>query len=247
MKNQEIKVGKYNAFYPIENLKQSLVNRDIVKNHSDLFSKKISEYGWMSPIIIDDNGNIIEGHHRALSAEKLQLKTVPAYIVDWVDTNDLNEYQKCIINLNNSNRKWGAIDYLKSFSRNKEEYLFVFKKFNQASKIFSVGNVLNIYFNCGTNQTFKDGNSKIKDKEFSDYLFNNFLRLKSLYGGVKFQAFTINRVCSFVHQKIKGNKKEMEFLFKQLESLAKQNSPLLSSVEMIRPWLNEQLGIYRTK
>ena len=84
----------------------------------------------------------------------------------------------------------------------------------------------------------------MKNTNFYKY---NFLRLKSLYGGVKFQAFTINRVCSFVHQKIKGNKKEMEFLFKQLESLAKQNSPLLSSVEMIRPWLNEQLGIYRTK
>lgn len=247
MKTQEIKVGTFNGFYSIENLKQSLVNRDIVKNHSELFGKKISEYGWMSPIIIDTKGNIIEGHHRALSAESLGLKTVPVYIVHWVKTDDLDEYQKYIISLNNSNRKWSAIDYLKSFSRNKDEYMLVFKKYNKTSSIFSVGNVLNIYFNCGTNQTFKDGNAKIKNIEFSDYLFENFLRLKSQYGGVKFQAFTINRVCSFVHQKIKTNKKEMDFMFKQLESLAKQDSPLLSSVEMIRPWLNEQLKIYRTK
>jgi len=247
MNTQEIKVGKFDVNYPIGNLKQSLVNRDIVKNHSELFSKKITEYGWMSPIIIDTNGNIIEGHHRALSAEKLNLKTVPVYIVDWVKTSDLDEYQKYIISLNNSNKKWSAIDYLKSFSRNKVEYSFIFKKFNKTNNVFSVGNILNIYFNCGTNQTFKDGKALIKDIEFSDYLFDNFLRLKSQYGGVKFQAFTINRVCSFSHQKVKGNKKEMEFIFRQLESLAKQDSPLLSSVEMIRPWLNEQLEIYRTK
>ena len=64
---------------------------------------------------------------------------------------------------------------------------------------------------------------------------------------MKFQAFTINRVCSFVHPKLKGNKKEMNFIFKQLESLAKNDSPTLSSVEMIRPWLVDQVKIYRNK
>jgi hypothetical protein len=39
----------------------------------------------------------------------------------------------------------------------------------------------------------------------------------------------------------------MNFIFKQLESLAKNDSPLLSSVEMIRPWLIEQVKIYRDK
>jgi hypothetical protein len=39
----------------------------------------------------------------------------------------------------------------------------------------------------------------------------------------------------------------MNYIFKQMESLAKNNSPLLSSVEMIRPWLKEQVSIYKTK
>tara|TARA_R110000822_G_scaffold251226_1_gene378149 strand:- start:673 stop:1416 length:744 start_codon:yes stop_codon:yes gene_type:complete len=247
MNTQEIKVGSFNANYPVNELKHSLVNRDIVEKHSEKFINKIEEFGWLSPIVIDDRGNIIEGHHRALSAEKLNLKTIPAYIIDWVDTDDLNEYQKYIISLNNANRNWSALDYLKSFSRNKKQYSFVFDKYNKTNNVFSVGNVLNIYFNCGTSQQFKDGKSFIKNLDFSNYLFENLLRLKSKYGGVKFQAFTINRLCSFSHQKIKDNKKEMDFIFKQLESLAKNDSPLLSSVEKIRPWLNEQLTIYRTK
>ena len=77
MRTTKIKTGQFNAYYPISNLKQSLVNRDIVENHSQIFSKKIKEFGWLSPIIIDTKGNIIEGHHRALSAEKLKLETIP--------------------------------------------------------------------------------------------------------------------------------------------------------------------------
>jgi len=242
-----LKKGTFNANYPISELKQSLVNRDIVVNHLNNFAKKLDEFGWLSPIIIDEKGNIIEGHHRALSAEKLNLTSVPVYIVNWVDTNDLDEYQKYIISLNNTNRAWGALDYLKSFSENKEPYEFVYSKYVDSKDVFSVGNILNIYFNSGTNRTFKEGRSTVKDLKFSEYLFTNFLRLKGKYGGKKFQALTINRTCSFVHQKIKGNEKEMNFIFLQLEELAKQDSPTLSSVEYLRPWLNSQLKAYRTK
>jgi len=247
MKTTEIKRGQFNAYYPVSDLKHSLVNRDIVQNHSDIFKKKLQQYGWLSPIIIDTKGNIIEGHHRALATQNLGLETIPVYIIDWVNTSDLNEYQKYIISLNSSNRKWSSLDYLKSFSRNVNTYEYVYKKYEKTKDIFSVGNLLNIYFGYGSTQQFRDGKSIIKNKEFSEYLFENFYRLKRDYGSVKFQAFTINRVCSFVHPKLKGNKKEMNFIFKQLESLAKNDSPTLSSVEMIRPWLVDQVKIYRNK
>ena len=247
MKN--LKKGTFNANHPISELKQSLVNRDIVTNHTERFAGKLKEYNWLSPIIIDDKGNIIEGHHRVLAAEKLGINSVPAYIVDWVDTSDLDEYQKYIISLNNSNRAWGALDYLKSFSRNKDAYEFVYSKYIESKNVFSVGNVLNIYFDSGTSQKFKEGKSTIKNLEFSEYLFVNFLALKSKYGGKKFQAFTINRTTKFMHSRIKSmkNKKEVDYLFIQLEELAKSDSSLLSSVEMILPWLKRQLNAYKNK
>ena len=113
---KKVKVGKFVANYPLKELSQSLVNRDIVGKHSEQFGKKIQEFGFLVPIIADHKGNIIEGHHRALSAESIGMKTVPVYIVNWVDTKNLDEYQKYIISLNNNNRKWTPEDYLKSFS-----------------------------------------------------------------------------------------------------------------------------------
>ena len=57
MKTTEIKRGQFNPYYPVSDLKHSLVNRDIVQNHSDIFKKKLQQFGWLSPIIIDTKGN----------------------------------------------------------------------------------------------------------------------------------------------------------------------------------------------
>ena len=243
MKTNKIKFGSA-LNLEIEKLTHSLVNRDTVDNHVDTMVSLIKNYGFLSPIIVNSKYNIIEGHHRVLAAQKLEIKIIPVYIVDWVDTENLDEYQKYIISLNANNRKWTSLDYLKSFSRNKEDYRYVNNKYNKYKNILSVGNLLNFYFNSGSNVTFRNGKGKIKDMNYSDYLCDNFVRLKTKYGGVKFQAFTINRCCKFAHSKIK-NIKEMDYIFRQLELLAKNDSHTLSSVEHINSWLKQQLTEYR--
>ena len=246
MNTQEIKVGNFNAKYPVSKLKQSLVNRDITMNHVESFGKKIKDFGWMLPIIIDSYGNNIEGHHRAMAAEKIGEKTLPVYIVDWVNTKDLNEYQEYIISLNNSNRKWSALDYLKSYSRNKAEYKYVNKKYDETKEFLSVGNVLNIYLGNGASPTFKKGNSKIKNKQFSNFLLSNFLRLKKEYGSKQIQALTINRVCSFLNAKTNEDINSTVYLFNEIEKLAINKDPLLSSVSSFKTWLVEVSEKYQT-
>lgn len=245
MTNTNIKVGTFQASYPVSALKFSTVNRDIVKQHASNFIKKISAYGWIVPIIIDKYGNIIEGHHRVKAAIEMGLKCVPAYIIDWVDTSNLKEYQEYIMNLNASNRSWYAIDYLKTTAINQPDYETVYNKYMASKDILSVGNVLNMYFNSGASQRFKDGKSRIKDKEFADYLFDKFFKLKAQYGKIKFQAFTINRTTQFMYSKCK-TRSEVDYIFNQLEMLARTNNAILSSVEMIRPFLKEQLDLKRS-
>ncbi|MFM7370130.1 MAG: ParB/Srx family N-terminal domain-containing protein, partial [Sphaerospermopsis kisseleviana] len=40
-------------------------------------AKSIVEFGFLDPIAVDENGEILEGHGRYLAAESLQLKLVP--------------------------------------------------------------------------------------------------------------------------------------------------------------------------
>ena len=245
MTNTNIKVGTFQGSYPVSALKFSTVNRDIVKNHASNFIKKISAYGWIVPIVIDKYGNIIEGHHRVQAAINMGLKSVPAYIIDWVDTSNLKEYQEYIMNLNASNRSWYAIDYLKTTAINQPDYKYVYEKHEESKQVLSVGNVLNIYFNSGCNQRFKDGKSRIKDKEFANYLFDRFFSLKAHYGKERIQAFTINRTVSFMYSQCKS-RNEVDYIFGQLEALAEDKSPKLSSVELFRPFLKNQLKLKRS-
>jgi len=246
MTNTEIKVGTFQAKYPVSALKFSTVNRELVNKHSKNFIKKISKYGWMIPIIIDSKGYIIEGHHRAKAALYMGLKTVPTYITDWVDTSDLKEYHESIVQLNNDNKKWSALDYLKSRSDlNDRQYKYVYNKYLESKDILTVGNVINIYFNSNCDSVFRKGQSKIKNMDFANYLFDEFFRLKAKYGKVKFQAFTINRTTQFMYAQCE-NMNEVDYIFRQLEMLAKTNNATLSSVEMIRPFLKEQLELKRS-
>ena len=42
----------------------------------------IREFGWMNPVLIDGEGNIIAGHGRVLAARKLGLEEVPCVLHD---------------------------------------------------------------------------------------------------------------------------------------------------------------------
>ena len=245
MTNTNIKVGTFQGSYPVSALKFSTVNRDIVKNHASNFIKKISAYGWIVPIVIDKYGNIIEGHHRVQAAIDMGLKSVPAYIIDWVDTSNLKEYQEYIMNLNASNRSWYAIDYLKTTAINQPDYKYVYDKLIESKDILTVGNVLNIYFNSGATQRFKDGKSRIKDEAFADYLFNEFLDLRARWGKIKIQSFTINRTVSFMYSQCKTIS-EVKYIFEQIEMLAESNSEILSSVQYLKPYLVKQLKAKRS-
>ena len=37
----------------------------------------IVEFGWLNPVLVDDDGNVIAGHGRLLAAQKLGLDAVP--------------------------------------------------------------------------------------------------------------------------------------------------------------------------
>ena len=110
MKNTELQRGQFNPYYEINNLKMAESNRDMMPIHSQNFKSKLNEYGWLMPIVISHNGDVIEGHHRIESAKLLKQKTIPAYVIDWVDTKIQKEHLDCIISLNNGNKAWKMLD-----------------------------------------------------------------------------------------------------------------------------------------
>ena len=64
------------------------------KKHDETQIKNVAEsikkYGWVQPIVIDNDGTIVIGHCRALAAERLGIKEVPCVVVSDLKEDEIN-------------------------------------------------------------------------------------------------------------------------------------------------------------
>jgi hypothetical protein len=245
MKTTEIKRGEFKPFYDIKELKMSHLNRDVMVHHSENFKIKLKEFGWMMPIVVSKGGDIIEGHHRVVSAKILKQKTVPAYIVDWVDTNNQKSHLNAIINLNNGNKAWNTLDYLKAFSKENEQYKIVYDAYLQNQNTISAGNAVNVFFGSSRfNDCFKKGTATIKDLKFSLYILNKISNLVNRYGKKNVQAYCVREMINIAFTKIYKNYKAIDYLFTEYGRLAKMGHPSATSITQFRPIMEENILIF---
>lgn len=246
MKATELKRGEFKAYYAISDLKPAKVNRDLLSKHAENFKAKLKENDWLMPVVISSNGDVIEGHHRIESAKLLNQTTVPVYIVDWVDTNNQKEHLNCIIGLNNSNKSWTRLDYLKAFARKNEDYKKVYEAYLKNNSNMSVGNVINCYFSYTTRECyrFKKGVSKIINEDFAKYLVNKFSNLYKDFGKNKIAAYCVRELIYISYVKAKMDVKSMDYLFKKYEQMAKADHPSITSINKFRPIMELYLNEY---
>lgn len=243
----EIKRGEFNAYYSISNIKAAEVNRDLFLKHAENFKSKLNEFGWMMPIVISTNGELIEGHHRVESARLLGQKTVPAYIIDWIDTDNKSEQLNNIINLNNGNRPWLKIDYLKAFAKDKKDYKIVYDAYLSNSNNLSVGNVINCFFGKTVNTKFKKGECNIVDIEFALILLNRLSELASKYSSNKIQAYCVRELINIAYVKVNKDLKALDYLLREYDKMASQNHPALTSISEFKPTMEKELTYYNLK
>lgn len=64
------------------------------KKHDETQIKNVAEsikkYGWVQPLVIDDDGTIVIGHCRALAAERLGIEEVPCVVVSDLTEEEIN-------------------------------------------------------------------------------------------------------------------------------------------------------------
>ena len=160
--------------------------------------------------------------------------TVPAYVIYWVDTTKESEHLDYIIGLNNGNKAWSQLDYLKAFTNKSKDYNLVHKAYLNNYNTISVGNLIKMFF-CKTSKGFKKGESSVRNYKFSLYLLKKISRLVTKYGKKNVQAYCIREMINIAFIKAYDDYEALDFLFKEYEGLARTSHPAATSIARFNP------------
>lgn len=240
MNKQELKIGIFEVV-DINKLKPSEINRALDYNHVERFSKKLSKHNWLDVIKIDNQYNILEGHHRYYSAKDLKQSKLPVYKVYWLD--NLNEKQRLgvILEYNASNLNWKNEDYLEKYAELDNDYKYVYNKWNEQKENLSTGTILNIYMNY-SKKMFTLGRCKINKGDMPNFISSKLIKLVSDYGRVKAAAYCLRELVKVTKQlkTIEG----VEYILEIYEDMLENNHDKLTSIKDFRPHINAKLNKY---
>lgn len=163
-------------------------NRDVNEKKVLALMKSIAEKNQLrsKPILVDNDGNVIDGQHRLEAARRLGI-AIPFYIDANADIND-------VVRLNNNQDVWKAADYLKHYaSKGSQEYVKL-KSFIDVEKIS-----LNVALQLLNGQRSMHFHRKFKQ---GDYTFPSEIE----YQEALERNERIKEVIDFIKKRTSGNK-----------------------------------------
>jgi hypothetical protein len=187
---QDLQVFQSNAY---ERFTLLHGNRKVNPLHVKRLKQSFSKQYLISPIMVNENYQIIDGQHRFSAAREMGL-TINYFIISGYG---LPEIQ--MLNTNTSN--WTSKDYLKAFCDMRvSDYLEV-QKFSEMYPEFSIESVTNMLSQKsrggttnfdgmkGLTKTFQEGNFRCKDIEKGYEMAEFVLEFKEFYGNYNRVSF----------------------------------------------------------
>ena len=241
----DLKVGTYVPNYNVKDLHlDSTVNRETSISNIEEKKNKLEENNWLMPIVITTTGKVLEGQNRLLASVSLSLKTIPVYIVDWINDEDVDEVRDVIISLNNGNKAWTQWDYIKSYKANNKNYREAYNYCMKYDGVLSNGNVVNALFGIGAmNERFKKGDSVVRDTQKYVYLLETCSSLVTTYGKNQFPSQTLRTFILWANNK---DYDIINYIVNEMKVSVKHGTRISDGDLGLRDWLTEKVNIYES-
>ena len=170
-------------------------NRDLNKKHIERLIKSMETKYLINPIIVNDNGFVIDGQHRLEAVKQLNL---PVYYLNQ-NTYGLKDTQV----LNSTSKSWTTLDYLKSFC---EQGIYDYKKYDIFYRRFQFPHQVNLRLLVGDSSkensvNFKMGSFKIKEWDEANLVAEKIHGLRKYYDGYRRRGFVSAMVFLIEHPK----------------------------------------------
>lgn len=212
-----------NTVYQTNNYNQFNIlvgNRPVSKLHVRRLKKSFEKRYLMSPIIVNEKFDIIDGQHRFCAAKEL------GYPVNYIVVEGYGLEEVKSLNTNNSN--WKKRDYLDAYVDLGYESYIKFKKFMNTYEDFGIGScevLLSNTVNAGQNnrrdkslksqtnkegtyalRTFQEGELEIKDYDLACENAEKIMMIKPYYIGYSRTVFVRVMIGLFNHENYEHRK-----------------------------------------
>jgi len=222
-------------------LNPSDINRAIDEAHVERFEEKLTRNEWLDPIKVDNQYNILEGHHRYYAALNLKQEVVPVYKCYWLDNLTEKERLQVILQYNASNLNWKNEDYLEKYAEIDNGYNYVYQKWKKYSTNLTVGTVLSIYMVYDSSR-FKAGECNLRGSRLADYLADRLSNFVKKYGKAKAQSYSLREIVKVCHKA--SSMTAVEYILKRYDDMLLNNHSRLTSIAEFRPHINDVLSEY---
>ena len=242
MNKQELKIGIFEVI-DISKIKPSEYNRDIDDNHVIKQGESLSELGWANALTVDNQYNLMDGHHKYNWCLKNKQNKVPVYRMWWLDNLSGKEVLSVILKLNAKTLNWKPEMLLSRYGKLDNDYFLA----DEAQRYYGVKNMppstlIYAFFNKASSTVkFREGRCKIVDFKFAYKILNELSRLRNEYGNSMVQGSPMREIARQSHICYKKNVSLFDFLIDEYEDMLKSNHPYTNNIKELRKYLDKKI------
>ena len=167
-------------------------NRTINPLHLSRLIESMKEEYLLSPIIVNENGQVIDGQHRLRAAKELNIPV--RYIVQ--EGYSLSQIQR----YNQNSKDWRMIDFIKGYAQlNNKEYIYLLK-FHEGTGL-TITTCITLLSNAGSaTNDIRNGVWKAKHKERANLIFSWIQVIDRFYNNADRKNFVLALIRMYNHE-----------------------------------------------
>lgn len=245
MNKQELKIGIFEVV-DIDKIKPSSYNRDIDENHVKKQGESLNDLGWAGPLKVDNQYNLMDGHHKYKWCIKNKQLKVPVYRMWWLDGLSGKEVLSVILKLNAKTLNWKPEMLLSRYGKLDNDY----KIADDTQQHYGIKNMppstlIYAFFNeASSSIKFREGRCRIVNLHYAKRILNELSRLRNEYGDSMVQGSPMREIARQSHVCFKRGEIYFNYLIYEYEDMLKSNHPYCNNIKELRCYLDKKIKRY---
>lgn len=248
MSTKEIKIGTFEVV-DITKINPSEYNREICDKHVLKQGESLKELNWAGPLKVDNQYNLMDGHHKYTWCLRNNVNLIPVYKMWWLDNLTPKEVLSVILKLNAKTLNWKPEMLLSRYGKLDDDYRIA----DESQQRYGIKNMppstlIYAFFNeASSTDKFREGRCKIINLDYANKIISELSRLRNEYEDSLVGGTAMREVARQSHVCFKQGEVFFDYLIEEYEDMLRSNHPYTNNIKELRKHLDKKVKRYANK